>query len=59
MSLLQVEVKRVGGAYGSKLNRSSFVAMACAIAADKVRRPVKLILDMSTNMQVICRLNLV
>jgi xanthine dehydrogenase molybdopterin-binding subunit B len=47
-----VHVKRLGGAYGSKLNRSVPIAMACALAADKLQKPVKLILDIGTNMQV-------
>ncbi len=50
--VLQVHVKRLGGAYGSKLNRAIPIAMACALAADKLQKPVKLILDIGTNMQV-------
>ncbi|KAG0611483.1 hypothetical protein M758_7G144100 [Ceratodon purpureus] len=46
-----VKVKRIGGAYGSKLNRSACHAMACAFAADKLQKPVRLVLDMATNMQ--------
>ena len=49
---VQVKVKRIGGAYGSKLNRSASHAMACAFAADKLQKPVRLVLDMATNMQV-------
>jgi len=50
--IVQVNVKRIGGAYGSKLNRSACHAMACSLAADKLKRPVRLVLDMATNMQV-------
>ena len=50
--IVQVKVKRIGGAYGSKLNRSACHAMACAYAADKLQKPVRLVLDMATNMQV-------
>eukprot|EP00897_Mesotaenium_endlicherianum_P009379 jgi/Mesen1/846/ME000112S10986 len=46
-----VSVKRVGGAFGSKINRCVPVAMACALAADIVRKPVRLILSLDTNMQ--------
>lgn len=53
LCILQVNVKRIGGAYGSKLNRPSTHAMACAFAADKLQRPVRLVLDMNTNMQVL------
>ncbi|CAM6125267.1 unnamed protein product [Calypogeia fissa] len=48
---VEVIVKRVGGAFGSKLNRSSAVAMACAYAAEKLQKPVRLVLDLATNMQ--------
>lgn len=50
--IVQVNVKRIGGAYGAKLNRSASHAMACSIAAAKLKRPVRLVLDMATNMQV-------
>lgn len=52
VKIVQVKVKRIGGAYGSKLNRSASHAMACAFAADKLQKPVRLVLDMATNMQV-------
>lgn len=48
----KVNVKRVGGAYGAKLNRTPPVAMACAMAADMLQKPVRLVLDLPTNMQV-------
>ncbi|KAJ7565972.1 hypothetical protein O6H91_02G083300 [Diphasiastrum complanatum] len=50
---ITVHVKRVGGAYGAKLNRTATIAMACAFAADKLQRPVRLVLDMSTNMKLV------
>jgi len=43
----------VGGAYGSKLNRCAPVAMASALAATQLRRPVRLVLDLATNMQIV------
>ncbi|KAL4191085.1 hypothetical protein AMTRI_Chr07g27880 [Amborella trichopoda] len=53
---ITVNVKRVGGAYGAKLNRTPPVAMACAMAADLLQKPVRLILDLRANMQVVgCR----
>lgn len=45
-------MKHVGGGFGAKLNRTPAVAMACAMAADKLQKPVRLLLDLSTNMQV-------
>lgn len=50
---ITVNVKRVGGAFGAKLNRTPPVAMACAMAADMLQRPVRLVLDLSTNMQLV------
>ncbi|XP_024541348.1 xanthine dehydrogenase/oxidase isoform X2 [Selaginella moellendorffii] len=50
---ITVSVKRIGGAYGAKINRSSLIAMACAFAADLLKRPVRLVLDLSTNMQLV------
>ncbi|KAL5996711.1 hypothetical protein ACLOJK_007631 [Asimina triloba] len=49
----QVNVKRVGGAFGAKLNRATPIAMACAMAADIVQKPVRLVLDLGTNMKLI------
>jgi xanthine dehydrogenase/oxidase len=45
-------VKRVGGAFGGKINRSTPIAAATALAADKFKRPVRTVLNLSTNMQV-------
>ncbi len=38
---VSVDVKRVGGAYGGKTTRSPFVAVPTALAAMKLRRPVR------------------
>lgn len=48
-----VIVKRVGGAYGSKLSRNAIVSTAAALAAYKLDRPVKLWMPLKTNMMVI------
>ncbi|XP_058101391.1 uncharacterized protein LOC131245742 [Magnolia sinica] len=50
---ITVNVKRVGGAYGAKLNRTPPVAMACAMAADILQKPVRLVLDLHTNMKLV------
>lgn len=50
-SKVSVSVKRIGGAYGSKINRATPVAMAAAVAAAAARRPVRLVMGLSTNMQ--------
>lgn len=43
----------MGGAYGSKLNRCAPVAMAAGLAAKQLGRPVRLVLDLATNMQIV------
>ncbi len=37
-SSVDVSVKRVGGAYGSKITRANMVATACAVGAHASRR---------------------
>ncbi len=37
--------KRMGGGFGGKETRSIYVSAACAVAAFKLRRPVRMILD--------------
>ena len=49
---VDVKVRRLGGGFGGKISRSNLPAQACAIAAYKVRRPVKLVLDMKTNLEL-------
>jgi xanthine dehydrogenase molybdopterin-binding subunit B len=48
----KVSVKRVGGAFGGKINRATPIAAATAVAADKFGHPVRTVLDLHTNMQV-------
>lgn len=40
-----VQVKRMGGGFGGKETRSIFVSCAAAVAAHKLRRPVRMALD--------------
>jgi xanthine dehydrogenase/oxidase len=46
-------VKRLGGAYGAKITKASHVAAACAVAAHVTAKPVRMVLDLETNMKVI------
>ncbi|XP_019856500.1 PREDICTED: xanthine dehydrogenase/oxidase-like [Amphimedon queenslandica] len=48
-----VMIKRVGGAYGAKSSHSALVAAACTLAASITRRPVRLHMDLETNMKMI------
>lgn len=43
--------KRIGGAYGAKISRATPVAAAAAVAANKHQRPIRLIMDLNTNME--------
>jgi len=52
-SRITVDVKRVGGAYGGKITRASWTAIASAFAAYKLNQPVRLVLDLNTNMNLI------
>ncbi|CAH1396596.1 unnamed protein product [Nezara viridula] len=54
---INMEVKRIGGGFGSKITRASLVATACALAAYKLHCPVKVILDIETNMKAIGKRN--
>jgi xanthine dehydrogenase/oxidase len=42
LSAVGVEVKRVGGGYGGKTTRSTYMAVPAALAAHQMRRPVRI-----------------
>jgi xanthine dehydrogenase/oxidase len=46
-------LEQIGGGFGGKQNRAVFIAAAAAIAARKVRRPVRLAFDRATDTQLI------
>lgn len=52
-----MEVRRIGGGFGCKITRSSMVATACALAAFKLNKAVRLILDIETNMKAVGKRN--
>jgi len=50
---VNVIVRRLGGAYGGKISRATHVAAACAIAASALNKPVRIQLDLATNMTMV------
>ncbi|CAB3223396.1 unnamed protein product [Arctia plantaginis] len=46
------KVKRVGGGFGGKETRAAFLAVPVAVAAYKLKRPVRSVLDRDEDMQV-------
>ena len=48
-----MSVRRLGGGYGGKLQHPSRVASAAAVAALKLNRPVRIVLDIRTNMTLL------
>jgi len=46
-SIIDVQVKQLGGAFGSKITRGNFAATAAALGAHYIRRPVKVAMDLN------------
>ncbi|KAK7099380.1 uncharacterized protein [Littorina saxatilis] len=56
-SAVTVEVKRLGGAFGAKITRNFMTSGACALAAHVMQRPVRLVMDLHTNMRAVGKRN--
>jgi len=52
---ISVEVKRCGGGYGGKLSNSILIACATAVAAKKLKAPVRCVMTIDTNMKMLGR----
>jgi Xanthine dehydrogenase, molybdopterin-binding subunit B len=50
---INIKVRRLGGGYGAKISRNSLISAACALAAHKLHRPVRLVMNLETNMAAI------
>lgn len=50
---INIKVRRLGGGYGAKISRSAITSTACALAAHKLHRPVRLVMNLETNMAAI------
>ncbi|KAJ8952858.1 hypothetical protein NQ314_007464 [Rhamnusium bicolor] len=53
MNKINVRVRRLGGGFGAKGNRSALISTAAALAAYKLNRPVKMWLSLQKNMSII------
>lgn len=53
MNSINMQVRRLGGGFGAKLTRPAFVATACAVATWVTKQPVRLVLDLDTNMSML------
>lgn len=47
---INVSVRRIGGGYGSKISRQHIVSTAAAVAARKLKQPVRVVMDLTANM---------
>ena len=45
-----MQTRRLGGSYGGKISRSTLVATASAVAATEIGHPVRIQLDLDSNM---------
>lgn len=53
LNLVDMKVRRLGGAYGGKIEKCNLSAAACAVAANKLNVPVRIVLDIKTNMEML------
>ena len=52
LNKMNVTTRRLGGGFGGKVTKAKMVAAACAVAANKLRRPVRIVQDLETNMEM-------
>lgn len=50
---VNVSVKRCGGAYGARITRANHIGVACALAAYVTKRPVRMRMNLNTNMEMV------
>ena len=50
---VNVRVGQIGGGFGGKQNRACFIGAAAAVAAHKLRRPVRVVHDRQTDMHMV------
>ncbi|KAG7153496.1 Xanthine dehydrogenase/oxidase-like 3, partial [Homarus americanus] len=49
---VNVTVKRIGGGFGAKIDQCNIISTAAALAATTIRKPVKIVVDLDTNMTI-------
>merc|ERR1719204_410646 len=52
-STINMSVRRLGGAFGGKISNASVPATACAVAAFKLGKPVRIVLDLKSNLEAV------
>ena len=52
-SSINIKVRRLGGGYGAKISRNALISAGCALAAHKLHRPVRFVMNLETNMAAI------
>ncbi|KAF2354200.1 Aldehyde oxidase/xanthine dehydrogenase molybdopterin binding [Trinorchestia longiramus] len=50
---INMSLRRIGGGFGGKITRGNLVACATAVAVRKIQKPVRVTLDLQTNMKVV------
>ncbi|XP_055692709.1 uncharacterized protein LOC129795453 [Lutzomyia longipalpis] len=50
---VNIRVRRIGGAFGAKISRSTQISAAAAVACHHQKRPIRMVLPMITNMKAI------
>ncbi|XP_063993360.1 uncharacterized protein LOC135171019 [Diachasmimorpha longicaudata] len=50
---INIRVRRLGGSYGAKISRNTWVSCACALAAHVLNRPARLVMTIESNMTMI------
>ena len=50
---INMTVRRLGGAFGGKISQANIPATAAAVAANKLNLPVRLRMDLRTNMEML------